>query len=161
MHTAFPTRVYTEEEVKRANDLINNGYRHHLRVEGSQHFQQKVKRATELIKAAGYWDFFTAYIRAIKETDGLTMLHNASAAIWANRYAVANPVDAASIFIQKAARMQEYLQLQHYYSGEAEKRSVQKRIDFLDALREKSQEKEVIEECERLLRFWRESSLVY
>jgi hypothetical protein len=57
--------------------------------------------------------------------------------------------------------MQEYLELKHYYGGEAEKRSVAKRIEFLEVLKGKSREKEVIAECERLLGLWRDSFLVY
>ncbi|HXX86972.1 MAG TPA: hypothetical protein VEH86_00805, partial [Candidatus Acidoferrum sp.] len=70
-------------------------------------------------------------------------------------------VDAASIFIQKAYSMSEYLELKHYYGGEAEKRSVEKRTEFLKTLKSKSQEEQVIAECERLLGLWRESSLAY
>ena len=70
-------------------------------------------------------------------------------------------MDAASLFIQKANHMKEYLELKHYYSGEAEKRSVTKRVEFLETLKNRSQEKEIIAECERLLKLWRESSLVY
>jgi hypothetical protein len=57
--------------------------------------------------------------------------------------------------------MKEYLELKHYYSGEAEKRAVEKRIEFLETLGRKSTDKEIIVECERLLRLWREGSLVY
>ena len=59
-----------------------------------------------------------------------------------------NPVDAASMFVQKASHMSEYLELKHYYGGEAEKRSVGKRIEFLKALKSRSQEKEVVAECD-------------
>ena len=157
----FPKRVYTDQEVKKARELIASGYRHHLRVKGSPAFRLKVKRALELVNTAGYIDFLRTYIRAIEEVDGLTQLRNADALIWANPYAVENPVDAASIFIQKAYQMSEYLELKHYYGGEAEKRSVEKRIKFLEALKSKSQEEEVVAECERLLNLWRESFLVY
>lgn len=157
----FPQRIYTEAEVRKAKDLIDKGYRHSLTVKGSPEFQQKVKQALELVKTAGYHDFLRTYIRQIEEIDGLTQLHNSEATIWANRYAVENPVDAASLFIQKANHMKEYLELKHYYSGEAEKRSVTKRIEFLGTLKNKSQEKEIIAECERLLKLWHESSLVY
>lgn len=157
----FPKRIYTSDEVRKAKELIDKGYKHRITVKGSPEFQQRVKKALEHVKTAGYYEFLTSYIRQIEEIDGLTQLHNSDAAIWANRYAVENPVDAASLFIQKANHMKEYLELKHYYSGEAEKRSVTKRIEFLEALKNKSQEKEVIAECERLLKLWRESSLVY
>jgi hypothetical protein len=157
----FPNRVYTDEEVRVARELVEKGYRHRITIEGSPEFRQKVRRALELVKIAGYYDFLRTYIRKIKEIDGLTQLRNADAAIWANVYAVESPVDAASIFLQKANHMQEYLELKHYYGGEAEKRSVAKRIEFLEVLKGKSREKEVIAECERLLGLWRDSFLVY
>lgn len=157
----FPNRVYTDEEVRVARELVEKGYRHRITIEGSPEFRQKVRRALELVKIAGYYDFLRTYIRKIKEIDGLTQLRNADAAIWANVYAVESPVDAASIFLQKANHMQEYVELKHYYGGEAEKRSVAKRIEFLEVLKGKSREKEVIAECERLLGLWRDSFLVY
>jgi len=157
----FPKRVYTEEEVKKAKDLIDKGYRHRLKVKGNPIFEQKVRQALTLIKTVGYYDFFRTYIRSIIEIDGLTQLREAEAAIWANKYAVENPVDAASLFMQKANHMQEYLEGKLYYGGEAEKRSVAKRIEFLKALKERSREKEIKEECVRLLKLWDESSLVY
>jgi hypothetical protein len=157
----FPKRVYTDDEVNKARALISGGYKHRIGVKGSPVFRQKVKKALELAKTAGYYDFLRTYIRSIQEVDGLTQLRNADASIWANRYAVENPVDAASVFIQKASHMKEYLELKHYYGGGAEKRSVTERIVFLRSLRSKSQEREVVAECDRLLRLWRESSLVY
>ncbi|MEM4704603.1 MAG: hypothetical protein QXJ02_06010 [Candidatus Bathyarchaeia archaeon] len=158
----FPERVYTAEEVRQAKELIDKGFKHsRIMVKGTQAFREKVKQALELIKIAGYFDFFRTYIRRIEEIDGLTQLRNAEASIWANRYAVENPVDAASLFIQKASVMKEYLELTHYYSGEAEKRSVGKRIEFLKALKSRSREKNVVEECERLLGLWKEHSSAY
>jgi hypothetical protein len=144
-----------------ARELIDKGYKHRVRIKGSPNFQDKVRRALELVRTAGFYDFFRTYIRGVEEVDGLTQLRNADAKIWANPYAVENPVDAASMFIQKASHMREYLELKHYYGGEAEKRSVGKRIDFLKVLGSKSREKEVVAECDRLLNLWRESSLVY
>jgi hypothetical protein len=157
----FPRRIYTDEEVRKAKEFLDKGYRHRIRIKGSPEFRQRVKRALALIKTAGYYNFLETYIRKIEEIDGLTQLRNADATIWANKYTVENPVDAASIFIQKAHHMKEYLELKHYYSGEAEKRSVIKRIEFLETLKSRSREKEVIAECERLLELWREGSLVY
>jgi hypothetical protein len=157
----FPVRIYTEEEVNRARELVEKGYKHRLRSEGGTAFKQKVERALELVKAAGYYDFLRTYIRTIKEIDGLTQLRQADAAIWANMYAVENPVDAASLFVQKANQMKEYLEGMLYYGGAAEKRSDEKRIEFVKALKAKSQEKQVIEECERILKLWREGYLVY
>jgi len=153
----FPKRIYTGEEVKKAKEIIDKGYKHRLRVKGSSIFKQKVKQALKLVKTASHYEFLRTYIRSIIEIDGLTQLREAEAAIWANKYAVANPVDAASLFVQKANHMKEYLEGKLYYGGTAEKRSVEKRIEFLKTLKKKSREKEVKEECERLLSSWSES----
>lgn len=157
----FPRRIYTSEEVARARELIDKGYKHRITIKGSSQFKRKVKRALFLVRTAGYYDYLRTYIRRIEEIDGLTQLRNADAAIWTNKYAVENTVDAASMFVQKANIMKEYVELVHYYSGQAEKRSVQKRVEFLKSLKDMSREEEVIEECDRLLQFWRESSLAY
>lgn len=157
----FPKRIYTSEEVARAKELIAKGYRHRITIKGSPRFRHKVKRALSLVKTAEYSDYLRTYIRRIEEVDGLTQLRNADASIWTNKYAVENSVDAASMFVQKASVMKEYVELIHYYSGQAEKRSVQKRIEFLMSLKDKSREEKVIAECNRLLQFWRESSLAY
>jgi hypothetical protein len=157
----FPRRVYTGEEVQRAKELIDSGYKHQLAIKGSPDFERKVQRALELVGTAGYYDFLRTYIRSIMEIDGLTQLHEADAEIWANKYAVENAVDTASLFVQKANHMKEYLEGKLYYGGTAEKRSVEKRIEFLRILRSESKEKEVVAECERLLELWKESSLVY
>jgi hypothetical protein len=157
----FPRRVYTNEEVKKAKELIDKGYKHRIITRGSQGFKQKVREALKLVKTAGYYDFLRTYIRYVVEIDGLTQLRESEAAIWANKYAVENPVDAASLFVQKAHYMKEYLENKLYYGGKAEKRSVEKRIEFLEALKSKSHIKDVKEECERLLKLWDESSLVY
>lgn len=158
---SFPARIYTDEEVRRAKEFIDKGYKHRLRVKGSTVFRKKVRQALELVRAADYYTFLRTYIRGIDETDGLTQLRNADAVIWANRYAVESPVDAASVFVQKAYSMREYLELRRYYDGEAEKRSVEKRLEFINTLKNRSTEKEVIVECKRLLELWRDNSLVY
>ena len=157
----FPQKVYTADEVKRAKELVDKGYKHQITVKGKPKFKRKVEQALELVKIAGYYDFLRTYLRSIVEVDGLTQLRETDAKIWANEYAVENPVDAASLFIQKANSMKEYLEGKLYYGGTAEKRSVKKRIDFLKALKTKSNKKEVVAECERLLQFWNESSLAY
>jgi len=153
----FPKRIYTAEDVEKAGELVKKGYKHRLEVKGSPNFKQKVKQALNLIKTAGYYNFLRTYIRSIVEIDGLTQLREADAAIWANKYAVENPVDAASLFIQKANHMKEYLKGKLYYGGAAETRSVQKRIEFLKLLKKKSRKREVKDECERLLKSWSES----
>jgi len=157
----FPKRVYTKKEVKTAIELINSGYKHELAVEGSPEFKEKVAQTLELIKTAGYYDFLRTYIREIVEIDGLTQLRETEAAIWANKFAVENPVDAASLFIQKASQMKEYLEGELYYGGTAEKRSVEKRMEFLEILKQKTQDANVRAECERLLQMWRDSSIAY
>lgn len=154
---AFPDRIYTADEVREAGKLAKKGYKHRLKVKGSLDFKQKAKEALKLIKTAGYYNFLRIYIREIVEIDGLTQLRESEAAIWANKYAVQNPIDAASLFIQKANHMKEYLEGQLYYGGEAERRSVEKRIEFLETLKRKSRKKEVKEECEKLLKNWSES----
>lgn len=159
--TYFPERVYTAEEVKTAKELVDKGYKHDLTVEGSSEFKEKVNLALELIKTAGYFDFLKANIRKIIEIDGITQLRETEVAIWANKFAVENPVDAASLFIQKAYHMKEYLKGELYYGGNAEKRSITKRIEFLQSLRDKTNDKKVKEECERLLQMWKESSSAF
>jgi hypothetical protein len=157
----FPERVYTEKEVKIARELIKKGYKHVLTVEGSPKFKQKVKKTLELVKTAGYYELLITYIRQIKEIDGITQLRETDAGIWANKFAVENPVDAASLLIQKVNQMKEYLEGKLYYGGNAEKRLVEKRIQFLEVLKDRSLDEKVREECARLLQMWEDSSLVF
>ncbi|MEM3622346.1 MAG: hypothetical protein QXZ02_03285 [Candidatus Bathyarchaeia archaeon] len=157
----FPERVYTHGEVKKARELVDKGFKHRLKIKGNTAFKEKVRQALKLVKTAGYYDFLRTYIRCIVEIDGLTQLRESEASIWANRYAVENPVDAASLFVQKAHHMQEYLEGKLYYGGMAEKRSVEVRMEFLKKLKERSRREDVKNECERLLKFWSESFLVY
>jgi len=154
---SYPERIQTEEDVQKVEALIKKGFKHRLKVKGSPEFKQKVREALKLVKTAGYYDFLRTYIREISEVDGFTQLREAEATIWANKYAVANPVDVASLFVQKANHMKEFLEGKLYYGGEAERRSVQKRIEFLEALKVKSRKREVREECEKLLKSWAES----
>jgi len=158
---SFPRRIYTSEEVKKAKELTDKGHKHRLRVKGAKNFREKVKTALKLVKTAGYYEFLRTYIRNIIEIDGLTQLRESEAAIWANCYAVENPVDAASLFVQKTSLMKEYLEGKLHYGGVAEKRSVEKRVEFLKTLKSKSRQKRTKEECERLLKLWSESHLVY
>jgi hypothetical protein len=157
----FPERVYTAEEVKTAKTLVEQGYKHNLTVEGSESFKNKVNQALNLIKTAGYYHFLQSYIRLVMEIDGITQLRETEVAIWANKFAVENPVDAASLFVQKAYSMKEYLEGELYYGGNAEKRSVAKRVEFLEILKDKSGDAAVTEECDRLLMLWKESSLAF
>ena len=139
--------------------MIAHGYKHDLAVEGTSEFKQKISRILELVKTAGCYDFLRTYIRQIIEIDGLTQLRETEAAIWANKFAVENPADAASLFIQKTHHMKQYIDGDLYYGGTSEKLTVEKRIEFLAALKNKTDEKEIKDECERLLKMWEESSL--
>ena len=158
---SFPDRIYTADEVKIAKALVDKGYKHNLIVEGSAEFKDKVNQALQLIKTAGYYNFLVAHIRKILEIDGITQLRETEVEIWAGKFAVENPVDAASLFIQKAYHMQEYLEGKLYYGGSAEKRSVSKRIEFLQKLKEETEDNSIKEECERLLEMWKDSSFVF
>ena len=157
----FPERVYTEQEHIQAKRLLEAGYKHELTVQGDSAFVEKVNEALELIKVAGLYDFLRTYVKQIKEMDGLTQLRETEVAIWANKFAVENPVDFASLLIQKAHHMKEYIEGELYYGGASEKRTVQKRIEFLELLKTKTNNAKVKEECERLLEMWRESALAY
>jgi hypothetical protein len=156
---SFPEKIYTVQEVKTAKKLIDQGYKHELTVKGTEEFKQKISRILELVKTTGYYDFLRTYIRQIIEIDGLTQLRETEAAIWANKFAVENPVDAASLFIQKTYHMKQYLDGELYYGGSSETLTVEKRIGFLEELKNKTAEKAVKDECERLLKMWEESSL--
>lgn len=158
---SFPQKLYTTKEVCAAKQLINQGYKHDLYIEGTEDFKTKVNQALEYLKTAGYYDFFRTYVKEITEIDGITQLRETEVAIWANQYAVDNPVDAASLLVQKAFSMKEYLDGELYYGGNAEKRSVVKRVEFLQALKDKTSDPRVKEECQRLLDLWAESSLSF
>ena len=41
----FPERVYTKDEVKRARELIEQGYKHDLETNGSPEFVARVNEA--------------------------------------------------------------------------------------------------------------------
>lgn len=153
----FPERVYTAEEVKKALELIGKGYKHNLEVNGSQDFRNKTEEALELIKTAEYYDFLRTYIRQIREIDGLSQLREAEAAIWANKYAVADPIEAAGFIIQKAQQMKDFIEGRLYYET-AEVRAVKKRIEFLETLRDRSKDQAVKKECEENLKRWTETT---
>jgi hypothetical protein len=157
----FPERIYTTSEVKRARDLIQKGYKHDLEVEGTPDFKQKIDQILGLTKTASYYDFLRTYIKKIVEIDGLTQLRETEVAIWANKFAIENPIDGASLLIQKAFTMKEYIDGRVYYGGLAEKRSIDKRLEFLESLKNKSDDESVKIECKRLLKLWEESSIAY
>ena len=151
----FPKRVYTVEEVKKAKTLITKGYKHRLRVVGSPDFKRKVKEALKLVKTAKYYDFLRTYIRQIREIGGLSQLREAEVAIWANKYAVADPIEAAGFIVQKAQQMKDFIEGRLYYDkGEA--RAVKKRIEFLETLRDRSKDQAVKRKCEENLKRWSE-----
>lgn len=158
---SFPEKIYTINEVKIAQDLISKGHKHKLVIKGSDEFKIKVNQAIEHIKTADCYDFLITYIKKISEIDGLTQLRETEVSIWANKFAVENTVDAASLFIQKAYSMKEYLEGQLYYGGNAEKRSVNKRIEFLKTLKDKTSDVAIKEECNRQLSLWSEGSLSF
>ena len=156
-HMKFPERVYTKDEVQRARALIERGYKHNLTVKGSRAFKNKVKNALELVKEADYHDFLRTYIRQIVEINGFSQLREAEVSIWANKYAVADPIEAAGFFIQKAQQMKDYIEGRLYYdTGEIS--AVNKRIEFLKALKEKSTDPTLRKRCEEAIKAWTETT---
>jgi len=153
----FPKRVYTVEEVQKAKKLIEKGYRHRLRIKGSQKFKHKVEEALNLVKTAKHYDFLRTYIKQITEISGLTQLREDEASIWASKYTVDDPVDAASLLIQKAQQMKDYIEGRLHY-GTGETRAVKKRIEFLETLKERSKSRAVKKKCEELLKSWTETT---
>jgi len=152
---------HIDEEAEEARKTARRSRKHYLRIEGSQFFKEKVRQALKLVKTAGYYDFLRTHIRCIKEIDGLTQLRVSEATIWANKYAVENPVDAASRFIQEACYMQIHTEGERYHEGMLEFRSFEKRIEFLKKLKKKSRKQNIKRDCEKLIKMWNESLLVY
>jgi len=151
----FPKRVYTVEEVKKARALVEKGYKHRLRVVGSPDFKGKVKEALKMIKTANYYDFLRTYIRQIREIGGLSQLREEEVAIWANKYAVADSIEAAGFIMQKTQQMKDFIEGRLYYDkGEAG--AIRKRIEFLETLRDKSKDQAVKKKCEENLKRWAE-----
>ena len=71
----FPERVYTQDEVTKARELIQKGYKHALKIEGDQQFKNKMDQVLDLVKTADYYDFLRTYIRQIVEMEGFSQLH--------------------------------------------------------------------------------------
>lgn len=134
--------------------------KHRLRVMGSSQFKNKVKEALKLIKTAKYYDFLRTNIKRIVEVDGLSQLREEEAFIWANKYTVADPIEAAGYFIQKTEQMKTYLEGKPYFGGVAEAKTTEKRIEFLQELKNKSRRKNVRERCEEALKRWDESKFL-
>ncbi len=151
----FPERVYTVEEVKKARSLIESGYKHTLKVDGSADFAGKVEDALNLIKTAGYYDFLRTYIRTIREMDGLSQLREQEVAIWFNVKALDDPIDDAGFLVQKAQQMKDFIEGRLYYET-AEVKAVNKRLEFVEALKDKTKDLVLKKKCEENLKKWKE-----
>jgi len=151
----FPERVYTKDEVKQARELIENGYKHDLKVNGSTSFIAKVEEALELIKSAGYYDYLRTYIRVIREIEGLSQLREQEAAIWFHVKALDDPIDDAGFIIQKTQQMNDFIDGRLYYET-AEIRAVNKRMEFVETLKNKTDIPELKKRCEENLKRWNE-----
>jgi len=156
----FPKRVFTGEEVKKAKELIEKGYKHRLRIAGSQGFKKELEKTLKLIKTAGYYDFLRTYIRQIEEIEGFSQLHEADVVIWANMQMLIDDVDAASYIVQKAQQMKDYLEGKLYY-GIGEISAIEKRLEFLEKLKEKSRSQDVKKRCEELLKRWSDTKIMF
>ena len=152
----FPKRVYTIEEVERVRGLIEEGYKHRLRIKGSLQFKQKVKEALSPIKTAQYYGFLRTYIKEIIEIDGFSQLRESEVAVWANRYAVEDPIEGAGFLIQKAHQMKDYIEGRLYYD-KGEINAVRKRIRFLETLKDKSKNQTIKKKCDESLKRWTET----
>lgn len=156
----FPERVYTQEEVEKARALLQKGYKHELKIQGSQQFKDRMKQVLKLIKTADYYDFLRTYIRQIIEIEGLSQLHEADAVIWANMSTLSDLIDAASYAVQKAQQMKDYLEGNLYY-GTGENAAMEKRLEFIKTLRDKSKRAKIRKRCEELLMEWDETKIKY
>jgi hypothetical protein len=158
MKMEFPERVYTVDEVKKARSLIEKGHKHKLKIDGSSEFKGKVEEALKLIKIAGYYDFLRTYIRTIREIDGLSQLREQDVAIWFNVKALDDPIDDAGFIIQKAQQMKDFVEGRLYYET-AEAKAVDKRLEFVEALKSKSSDPTIKKKCEENLKKWKEQPL--
>jgi hypothetical protein len=152
----FPERVYTKDEVKKARSLIESGYKHELQTKGSPEFVAKVEKALQLIKTAGYYDFLRTYIRVIREITGLSQLREEEAAIWFNVKALDDPLEDAGFIIQKAKQMKDFIEGKLYYET-AEIRAVNKRLEFIEALKDKTDDPALKKRCEENIKRWNEN----
>jgi hypothetical protein len=151
----FPERVYTKDEVKQAKEAIDNGYKHNLQTKGSPEFAAKVQKALDLIKTAGYYEFLRTYIRTIKEIEGLSQLREQEASIWYNVKALDDPIDDAGFIIQKTQQMKDFLEGRLYYET-GEIRAVNKRLEFIETLKNKTDDPKIKRRCEENLKKWNE-----
>jgi len=151
----FPERVYTKEEVDKARKLIEKGYKHDLKLKGNLEFVAKVEEALKLIKTAGYYEFLRTYIRAIREIEGLSQLREEEAAIWFNVKALDDPIDDAGFIIQKTQQMKDFIEGRLYYET-AEIKAVNKRLEFVETLKNKTDNPTLKSRCEENLKRWNE-----
>lgn len=151
----FPERVYTKDEVKQARELIEKGYKHELKIKGKPEFVTKVENALELIKTAGYYDFLRTYIRVIREIQGLSQLREEEAAIWFHVKALDDPIDDAGFIIQKAQQMKDFIEGRLYYET-AEIRAINKRLEFVKTLKNKTVNSDIKKRCTENLKRWTE-----
>ena len=156
----FPERIYTQAEVDKARELIQKGYKHSLVIEGSPEFRHKMQKVMELIKTAEYYDFFRTYIRSVVEMEGFSQLREADAAIWANMTMLNDTVDAASYIVQKAQQMKDYVEGKLYYE-KGEIAAIEKRLEFIKALKTKSSDPDVRSKCDELLRRWEDTKIQF
>jgi len=156
----FPERVYTQEEVDKARELVQKGYKHSLTIKGSPQFKSKMQQVIKLVKTAYYYEFLRTYIREIVEMEGFSQLHESDAAVWANMIMLEDIVNAASYLVQKAQQMKDYLEGNLYY-GTGEAAAIEKRLEFLEALKAKSKSQDIKRRCEQLLKQWAETKMQF
>jgi len=147
----FPERLLTEEEIRRALELIRSGHRHDIAIRGSEEFVEAARRALELVELAGQGDLVRAYIRSLVEVEGFCQLRTEEASIWMNIEALRNPVLAASFIYQKALQMKRYLEGQPYYGPKCDLELSRARYEFVRALRERCEDEDVRELCDEIL----------
>lgn len=157
---SFPERVYTQDEVNQARELVQKGFKHVLIIQGSPQFEKKMERVIELIKTADYYEFLRTYIRKIVEMEGFSQLHETNAEIWANMSMLTDLIDASSYIVQKAQQMKDYLEGKLYY-GTGEVVAIEKRLEFIKALEAKSNSEDVRKRCEKLLKDWEETKMQF
>lgn len=150
----FPDILLSQEERLAAKTLIDGGYRHEVEVSGRPDFRLKVAEAFKVLRSAGYHDFFRSYIRRVVEVEGLSQLREPEATMWVNELKVAEPVEAARFFVQKAEQMRSYLEGLETYLGVIERRSVMKSLEFLRALLGRVGDEGLKARCRELLEEW-------
>jgi len=147
----FPEKLLTEEEIRRALELIRSGYKHELEIRGSEEFREAVEEALGLVEVAGYGDLLRTYIRAIAQVEGFSQLRPEEATIWLNVETLKNPVLAASFLVQKALQMKRYLEGKPFYGHKCEMELSNARYEFVRALREKTTDEKVRKLCDAVL----------